>query len=114
MTQYILTGFTHDMEFRVFTFEGVGEDRVRAAYKVRADLRLVRKYGIRIQELALLCRGILERRDGTDQQRVFTYTEADMCVRADACASQAASQKTKTHRRPPSANVGAAWRGPQV
>jgi DNA-directed RNA polymerase specialized sigma24 family protein len=27
--QYILTRFTHDMGFRVFEFEGIGDDRVR-------------------------------------------------------------------------------------
>ena len=58
--QYILTGFTHDMGFRVFAFEGIGEDRVRTEYKVRADLALIHRYGIRVQELPLLCRGILE------------------------------------------------------
>ncbi len=112
--QYILTGFTHDMGFRVFAFECAGEDTVRTEYKVRADLLLVRKYGIRVQELPLLCRGILERRDGGDQQRMFTYTEADMCLRADVCAAQAAAHKRKPPRRPPSENAGAAWRGPHV
>ena len=59
--QYILTGFTHDMGFRVFAFEGVGEDRVRTEYRVKADLALIRRYGIRVQELPLLCRAVLER-----------------------------------------------------
>ena len=110
--QYILTGFTHDVGFRVFAFEGIGEDRVRTAYSVRADLSLVRKYGIPMQELPLLCRTILEKRDGNDTRRTFTYTEAAMCVRADMIAALAA-QKRKPARRPPSEHVGAAWRGPQ-
>ena len=112
--QYIITGFTHDMGFRVFAFEGVGEDRVRTQYRVKADLALIRKYGIRMQELPLLCRRILEGRDAGDVQHTFTYAEADMCLRADACAAQAAAQKKKTPRRPLSENMGAAWRSPQV
>ena len=108
--QYILTGFTHDLVFRVFAFEGIGEGRVRTAYSVRADLSLTRKYGIRMQELPLLCLTILEQRDGQDSQRTFTYTEAAMCLRADLLAASAAQKKLS--RRPPSENVGAAWRGP--
>jgi hypothetical protein len=111
--QYILTGFTHDAGSRVFAFESIGEDRIRTAYSVRADLALAGKYGIRVQELPLLCRNILEQRDGTDVQRTFTYTEAAMCLRASARAAEAAEQKKKTPRRPPSENVGTAWRGPR-
>jgi hypothetical protein len=112
--QYILTGFTHDLGSRVFAFESIGEDRIRTAYSVRADLALTRKYGIRMQELPLLCRNVLEQRDGDDAQRTFTYTEAAMCLRANIRAAEAAEQKKKTPRRPPSENVGNAWRGPRV
>jgi len=111
--QYILTGFTHDVGVRVFAFEGVGEDRVRTAYRVRADLALVRKYGIRMQELPLLCRAILEQRDGSDTESTFTYTEAAMCLRATACAAESAAQKKKAPRRAPNQNAGAGWRGMQ-
>lgn len=113
--QYTLTGFTHDMSFRVFAFECVGDDRVRTEYRVRADLALIRRYGIRMQELPLLCRGILERSNEGKEQRTFTYTEADMCLYADACAARnALAHKRKVPRKQPSENVGAAWRGPQV
>ena len=112
--QYILTGFSHDVGFRVFAFECIGDDRVRRAYSVRADLTLIRKYGIRMQELPLLCRGILEQREGNDTQRAFTYTEAAMSLRANVCAAEAAANKRKPPRRPPSENAGAAWRGPQA
>lgn len=111
--QYILTGFTHDLGFRVFAFERIGEDRVRTAFIVRADLALARKYGIRTQELPLLCRSVLEQREGSDTERTFTYTEAAMSTRANLCAIEAAAQKRKPPRRPASENVGAAWRSPQ-
>ncbi len=112
--QYILTGFTHEVGFRVFAFECVGEDRLRTAFSVRADLALTRKYGIRVQELPLLCRSILEQREANDTERTFTFTEAAMRVRASVLAAEAAEQKRKPPRRPPSENVGAAWRGPRV
>lgn len=111
--RYMLTGFTHDVGFRVFAFDGVGEDRVRTEYRVRADLALLRRYGIRVQELPLLCREFLERREEGEEQHTFTYTEAEMSAYAGLCATRDAAQKRKAPRRPPSKNVGVAWRGPQ-
>ena len=60
--QFVLTGFTQDLGFRVFAFEGIGADRIRTKFTVKAELALIRNYGIRIQELPLLCRGLLDRR----------------------------------------------------
>lgn len=113
--QYILTGFTHHMGSRVFAFECVGEDRGRTEYKVSADLALIAKYGIRVQELPLLCRGILERRDVGEERRTMVYTETDMRLHAETSATQSAiQQKRKQPRRPPSDSVGTAWRGTRV
>jgi hypothetical protein len=101
--QYVLTGFSNDMEFRVFAFDAVGDDRIRTEYLVRADLRLVRKYGIKLQELPLLCREILEQRIlGSHHQSTFTYTEAEMCTHADARA--VAAEKLKAARKPWTSN----------
>ena len=61
--QFVMTGFTQDIGFRVFAFEGIAGDGTRTPFTVRLDLALSRKYGIRIQELPLLCLGHLERRD---------------------------------------------------
>jgi|SRR5215469_18860945 len=101
--QYVLTGFTNDMGFRIFAFDVVGDDRVRTAYSVRADLTLVRKYGIKLQELPLLCRGILEQRVfGSHHQSTFTYTEAEMCTHSDA--RTVAAENVKAARKPWNAN----------
>ena len=54
---YILTGFSHDIGFRVFAFDLVERGVIRTDYKVRADLTLTRRYGIALQELPLLCLG---------------------------------------------------------
>jgi hypothetical protein len=77
--QFIFTGFTQDMGFRVFAFEGVGPDRIRTNHTVRADLALLLRYGIRMQELPLLCRRLLERRSDNGEDRgAVTFTEDEM------------------------------------
>ena len=98
--QYLLTGFSNDIGFRVFAFDVIGDDRVHITYSVRADLTLARKYGITLQELLLLCRGILEQRIlGRHHHSTFTYTEAEMCTQAGARAL--AAEKLKAARKPP-------------
>ena len=102
----ILTGFTQEMEFRVFAFECVEADRTRTAYKVKADLSLIRRYDIRTQELPLLCRGLIELREVADQTRTFTFTEDKMraCANERAATRAAAAQKRKPPRQPSSEN----------
>jgi hypothetical protein len=93
--QFILTGFTQDMGFRVFAFEGTGEDRIRTKFTVRADLGLIRTYGIRLQELPLMCRGILERQPEGEETRALIFTENEMSVHAknNLAAKDAAALK---------------------
>jgi hypothetical protein len=113
--QFTLIGFSQDMGFRVFAFEGIAEDRTRAEYSVRTDLALVRRYGIRVQELPLLCRGLLERRDEGEQERTLTFTEEEMRLHANKCAEarNAAIRKGKPSRRPTTDQIGSACRSPQ-
>jgi hypothetical protein len=110
--QFILIGFTQDLGFRVFTFEGMGKDQLRTEFLVKADLALTRRYDIPLQELPLMCRGLLERRNEGEEKRTLTFTEDEMCLyaRQRAAEREAAAQKRKA-RRPPSMNIGAAWRG---
>ena len=111
--QFMLTGFTQDLAFRVFAFERMGLDRVRTKVAVRADLAMVRRYGIPVQELPLLCRALLERNESGGEPHNLTFTEEDMSLHAKGCAAAraAAAQKRKPPRRTPSENLGAAWRG---
>jgi len=111
--QFILTGFTQDLAFRVFSFERMGLDRIRTKFVVKADLALVRRYGIPVQELPLLCRNLLQELDESLETRALTFTEDNMSLFAKdrATAKNAAAQKRKPPRRPASENVGAAWRG---
>lgn len=76
-----------------------------------------RRYGIRIQELPLLCRSLLDRRHIEDSTRAFIYTEAEMCAWASerAAASEEAARKRKQQpRRPSTENLGEAWRAPHL
>ena len=92
---FILTGFVHETNFRIFRFEQVEKGRERTQYTVRADLNLIRKYQIQMQELPLLCRRVLEQMPEDQPRRTFTYTEAEMGRHADAVRT--ASLKTKKH-----------------
>lgn len=112
--QFSLIGFKQDTGFRVFAFEGTAADRTRNEYTVRADLALTRKYGIRIQELPLLCRELLERGGEGEQASTVTFTEEEMRLHARHCADaqNAAAQRRKSTRRPPSSQTGSGWRAP--
>jgi hypothetical protein len=129
--QFVLVGFTQDAGFRVFAFEGIGEDRTRTKFTVRADLALIRGYEIRVQELPLLCRGLLERvtqvadQDSAPQdsvlperalpERTWIYTEEDMRLHASGCAeARDAAQRKKSMRRFGLNQPGAGSRSPQA
>ena len=110
--QYMLRGFSQDKGFRIFAFEGIAEDWTRIPFTVRADLALTRRYGIRLQELPLLCRAVLDRCHEGEEKRAFAYTEEDMRLFADcAAARKEAAKHRKPPRRPATDNAGAAWRG---
>ena len=112
---FVLNGFSAEMGFRVFTFEGITVDRVHrpAPFTVRADLALARQYGIRLQDLPLLCRSVLERGHEDEKKRDFTYTEEDMRLQAEHLAArEEAAKHSKPPRRTVSARVGNAWRAP--
>lgn len=112
--QYILTGFTHELGFRVFAFESVEKDRSRIEYKVKVDLALIQRHRIRVQELPLLCRGLLER--SNDQElRALTYTEAEMSGYEGVCSARDSAAKNKRRfRKSPGEEVESAGLAPQV
>ena len=112
--QFVLTGFTHDMGFRVFAFERMGENRVRTQCTVRINLVLIRRYGIQIQELPLLCRGLLDRREEGSEVLSLTFTEEEMRVCADERAAvRAAAAAKRKPQKPADENTVAPWRGQQ-
>ncbi len=120
--QFTLTGFTQESGCRVFAYDGVGEDRVRIKFTVSADLALSRKYGIRLQELPLMCLEILERSSAMEAMdeaggadpvvtlRTLSFTEAAMIRYADeiVAARDAAALKRSSSRRQQPAKEAAA------
>lgn len=114
--QFVLTGFTQDMGFRVFAFEGVAADRVRTKFTVKAELALIRTYGIRLQELPLLCRGLLDRSDGGVEIVSLTFTEDQMRACADerTLARDNAVKKRKQPPKPTPETPGGGWRTSQL
>jgi hypothetical protein len=118
--QFLLTGFSDDVGFRVFAFQGVAADKTRSPFSVRADIALIRKYGIRVQELPLLCRSLLELRNEGEQTRAVVFTEEDMRLHAvHAAEEREAAQRKKPRRQPATSQEGAAqpgsgWRGPAL
>lgn len=114
---FCLKGFIQEGGFRVFAFEAIANDQVKTAFTIKADLSLLQKYAIRLQELPLLCRRLLERDHSGEQKPVGTmiFTEDEMRLHARSCseARTAALQKRKTPRKPmPSTSTAASgWRG---
>jgi hypothetical protein len=113
---FILTGFTHDLGFRVFAFDRIGQDRARTKCTVKADLAVTRRYGIQIQELPLLCRNMLDRREEDGKIWTLTFSEDDIrvCANERAAARELAASKRKAPYRPPAETPGAAWRGQNI
>ncbi len=106
--QFVLQTFSETAGKRVFVFEGIAPDWTRTVLSVSADLTLARKYGIRLQELPLLCRTVLEQSyDGGT--RTFSYTEDEMRIRADAAAAR---ELAATRKRPPRRPVNGAQVAP--
>lgn len=109
--QFVLTGFKTEQAFRVFGFDGIADDKSRSAFTVKADLSLLRRHGIQIQELPLLCRGLLERAALAGRVGSMTFTEE--CMREYASVREArleAAQARKPKRTPPAGNTGQGWR----
>lgn len=112
MMQFMLKGFTQDSAFRVFEFDYIAPSQPRTQFTVRADLNLVRLHGIRMQELPLLCRTVLETRGASDEARAFTFTEEKMIsyVKECAAAKELATQRKKQPAKSMDENPEAAWR----
>lgn len=93
-TTFVLAGFSHHFGFRVFEFDCVEDGRTRTRYTVRADLTLVRKYGIHIQDLPLLCRRLLDASE-EGSRASLTLPEAEMiaCAEKEAARNQAKARK---------------------
>lgn len=107
---YVLAGFRQLRDTRRYYFDAIDEGAGRKRVSVSANVVLIRKYGISLQELPLLCRRLLEKQSNVTS---IDFTESEMALFADKRAAEASA--AMVHRRPrkrvfPNI-VGQAWRG---
>jgi hypothetical protein len=74
---FALTSFTDESSLRRFTFELAGSGPPRTTVVVVADMALVRRYEIPLQELPLLCVGLLQSWT-TDTEGTAVFSEKEM------------------------------------
>ena len=108
---FLLTGFKHDKNVRVFEFNGVDTvGKVSCHYSVRTDLGSARKHGIALQDLPLLCRDFLGKRElGTETSLDFTDEEL-RDIAEERARARTALKARKPPARPVNQQLGGAWR----
>src|SRR3954469_21550229 len=77
---FVLTGFRQDANIRRFAFQRVATDHSRTEFTVSADMALLVKHKIPLQEIPLLCRALLEDQNGSGPAKAVTFSETDMLV----------------------------------
>lgn len=109
--QFLLTGFTQAAGIRIYAFEG-RIDAKRIDYTVEVDLALIPGFGIRIQDLPLLCRELLQQRSQPDETSSVVFTEQRMRSHAEklAVAREEAEHRKKQPRHLASADADTGWR----
>ncbi len=116
--QFFLTGFSQAAGIRTYAFQGrsasaeparAGErsDATRSDYTVEVDLALIPGFGIRIQDLPLLCRELLQQRTQPDEISALVLTEQRMRSHAEklAIARQEAEHRKKQPKHLANANT---------
>lgn len=109
--QFLLTGFTQAAGIRIYAFEG-RIDAKRIDYTVEVDLALIPGFGIRIQDLPLLCRELLQQRSQPDETSSVVFTEQRMRSHAEklAVAREEAEHRKKQPRHLAGADADTGWR----
>jgi hypothetical protein len=109
--QFFLTGFAQAAGIRIYAFQG-RVDASRMDYTVEVDLALIPGYGIRIQDLPLLCRELLQQQAQPDEISAVVFTEQRMRIHAEkiAAARHEAEQKKKQPKHLGSADAETGWR----
>ena len=98
--QFFLTGFSQTAGIRIYTFQG-RVAALRIDYTVEVDLSLIPGYGIRIQDLPLLCRELLEQRAQSDEINALVFTEQRMRSHAEQLSlARNDAEQRKKRRRP--------------
>ena len=109
--QFLLIGFTQAAGIRIYAFEGRVDAR-RFDCTIEVDLALIPGYGIRIQDLPLLCREFLEQRAKPDDISPCVFTEQRMRSHAErlAIAREETEYRKKQPKHLANAEPETAWR----
>jgi hypothetical protein len=109
--QFFLIGFTQAAAIRIYAFDGRIDTR-RTPYTVEVDLALISGFGIRIQDLPLLCRELLQQRAQLDEICTVVFTEQRMRSHAEklAVAREEAEHRKKQPRHLARADAETDWR----
>lgn len=108
--QFFLTGFTQAAGIRIYAFQGRVDAR-RIDYTVEVDLALIPGYGIRIQDLPLLCRELLQQQAQPDEKSAVVFTEQRMRSHAEKLATaRHEAEHKKQPRHLARADAETSWR----
>jgi len=108
--QFFLTGFTQAAGIRIYAFVG-RVDAMRIDYTVTVDLALISGFGIRIQDLPLLCRELLQQQEQPDEKGAVVFTEQRMRSHAEKlAAARHDAEHKKQSRHFASAGAETGWR----
>jgi hypothetical protein len=106
---FVLGGFRQSDHTRRHYFDAIDEDHHRKRVTVDADVDLVRKSRISLQELPLLCRQLLEEYPSVTS---VNFTEPEMALCADKrAAASGAIEHRPARKRSLVKSAGQAWRG---
>lgn len=100
--QFVYMGFRHETSgVRLYSFEGVAAEGVRKAFQVTADMNLLAKHHVRIQEAPMMCLRLLESAAaGQEQPDSLVLTETAIIAHVLAQTAERERAAAKKTRRP--------------
>ena len=112
----VYMGFRHETtDVRLYSFEGVVSEGIRKGFLVTADVSLLTKHHIRIQEVPMMCLRLLESSAEVEPQlELLVLSETDMvahvCAKAAEAEKAASAKKKRPFRAANPVALGMAWR----
>jgi hypothetical protein len=95
---FILLGFSQEDNVRHFAFQRIAADGTRTGFTVHADLLLARKFNIKLQDLPLMCRQMLDSQPGPAEPAKLTFTADDMRIHLESATAASAANAAKRAR----------------
>lgn len=109
--EFILLGFDQSPSTREFRFEIIKADHCRAPVVVVADLSLAHEHNIKLQDLPLLCRELLQHSEADALSAgLITLTKTHMVASSLAARIASEEKKARRVREPVLPKFGRAWR----